>query len=188
MTLTPKQEAFLEYYSASGDAFEAAVFAEVALDRKCPTAGSYVYLLVCPQTSAIVYVGKGTGRRMHHHVRDVKAGRVSGVRKHQAIRGMLDGGKQPVAVVFQNGLDSDKALDLEKSLIDRLGLERLANSAPGTGCKWRRSLAMLNELESRIMPYEQWLRVRNPKPEHRHYHAVVVSQIAETRAWIQSRV
>lgn len=113
-----------------------------------------------------------------------KAGRVSGTKKHNALVGYINTGQEPVAVVFESGLDDDKALALEKELIAAIGYEKLCNGTSGAGSKWARALAQLDELEQRIMPYDQWVRSRQSKPEHVEMHGVVMGMIANTKMWI----
>lgn len=140
--MTPKQEAFARAYVETGNASEASEIAGVDLLPVRPLDGkSYVYLLLCPDMETVIYVGKGKGQRMHHHVRDAKAGRVSGTKKHNAIVAHLEKGQAPVAVAFETGLSDRAAYLLEKSLIAAIGTERLANTAAGRGCPHERVIA-----------------------------------------------
>lgn len=181
-------EGFVKAYLDCGCATEAAGRSGITFQMVCPDEGAYVYLLLCPELQSIIYVGKGRGRRMLHHVRDAKAGRISGTKKHKAIVAFIEAGLEPVAVVIASGLEDDKALELEKQVMLRIGRDRLSNTAPGQGSGWLRALAQLDDLERRIMPYDQWVERRKPKAEHLHMHATVRQQIAETRAWIEAHV
>lgn len=186
--LTPKQEAFARHYVETGNALLAAAAAGVTISTVAPKEGAYVYLLLCPEMRRLLYVGKGRGRRMHHHLRDVRSGRVSGTKKHKGLAEYVRRGKQPVAVVFEAGLDDGRALELEKNLIRRFGLKRLLNSGAGPGSPWVKALAEVEEMQMRLLPYDEWIRLRNPPEYARKYHNMMVRELAKLKVEYSANV
>lgn len=178
MTLDPVREKFARYYVETGNASEAARLAGLTLKAK-PTPGmAYVYLLVSPLCGSVIYVGKGKGGRLCHHVRDAKAGRISGRRKHQRIMELLEAGTEPKAVVLQDGLTDTQALRIERQMIARLRNDRLCNSAAGASSTWEIAVARLEWLKAHLTP--------NP-PAHKFaihdwIKDEIESQLAEYRA------
>lgn len=75
-------------------------------------AGPYVYALVDPRDSSVFYVGKGTGRRMYQHEREVMRGKVSNAAKASRIAEILAAGLRvacKVLAVFGNDAAAFKA-------------------------------------------------------------------------------
>lgn len=81
----------------------------------------YVYHLIDPRDGVIFYVGKGSGRRMTAHERDVKAGRPSHNKlKDARIRDILDAGLMVSAVRIADYAIEQDAVDHEEELIATL--------------------------------------------------------------------
>lgn len=89
----------------------------------------YVYDLIDPRDGRTFYVGKGTGKRLHQHVKEAKRG-VAGI-KCDLIREILDTGLDVQVEVVKEFTDEDKAYAFEKKRIAQLGLENLTNIAAG---------------------------------------------------------
>lgn len=132
--LTPKQEAFAQKYVECLNASEAYRFAyDGALVSMAPKLSAYVYMLVRLDTNQIVYFGKGRGKRMHHHMRDVRNGKISGLKKHQGLRKLLEDNVDVLPYVIEANLTDDKALYIEASLIKAVGRDKLFNSSLSKG-------------------------------------------------------
>ena len=93
----------------------------------------YVYIYYEPGCEDPLYVGKGFGRRLSHHV---KPGVVHGGKGpfYDKLRQLLESGSPPQIQVVANGLDEEEAHELERSLISRFGRRDL-----GTGCLLNRA-------------------------------------------------
>ena len=128
--LTQKQEAFALAYVETGNAAEAY---RRAYDVKAATQpkGCYVYALVHQDSGRILYVGKGTGNRMHHHLRDARNGRVSGLKKFLGLVAAIEDGEAIYPWCIEDGLSSATALRFERALICRIGFDNLLNSYGG---------------------------------------------------------
>lgn len=162
---TPKSDHFVEEYLSQGCAKKAAQASGISLDRKAPKTGCYVYLLLCPQHQRILYVGKGTGNRMHHHVRDARNGVVTATKKFKALCEFLSNGYEPVAVVLTADLTSREAIRLERRVIASIGLDNLANALPGQTSMNERLLHRLSWLSTKRKPFCRWLDEVKPSPD-----------------------
>lgn len=103
-----------------------------------PTSKYYVYLLIHPITQKIFYVGKGCGRRMFQHVKDVRSGKITnGIngKLFRYIKGLTDDGQSPVNEVAIENVSEIDALALEAAFIEFYGLDNLCNyQSSGFGC------------------------------------------------------
>ena len=179
--MTPKQEAFARAYVETGNASEAAEAADVFLSVIPPVDGrAYVYLLLCPDMQQVIYVGKGRGNRMRHHVRDARRGKVSGTKKHNAIVAFLERGETPVPVVFQCGLSDREAYQTEKALIAKIGHERLSNTAAGRGCPHEKAIAHAHGVLARL--------VKVPPPGKEEMHAQIVEMLHDAIAMANAQI
>jgi len=141
-----------------------------------------VYFLLCQNRERIVYVGKGTGNRMHHHLRDLRNGVVSGAKKFVALQAMVSEGRTPLAVVYQSGLTSYDALKIERSLIHKIGVDRLFNSLAGQTTQIDIALAQIERARVRRKPFCRWLQEFNPLPEQFGFyaqHAIDLKRLAQ---------
>jgi hypothetical protein len=90
----------------------------------------YVYLYIDPRDGEVFYVGKGTGNRCFHHLKDVresdKAARIADIRKARF---------EPCIEVLKYGLTEQQALLVEATAIDLLEVDNLANGVRGHGCR-----------------------------------------------------
>jgi len=81
----------------------------------------YVYKLIDPRNGEAFYVGKGTGRRMYHHVAEARKGALKGnLPKLERIRSILADGREPRASIVQRFDSEQEALDYEALLIATL--------------------------------------------------------------------
>jgi hypothetical protein len=153
--LTPKQERFVAEYLIDLNATQAAIRAGITLSPRPPAERFYVYFLLDAEEHKILYVGKGTQYRMFCHVRDVRSGKVSGLKKHQIIKQELALGRAPAPCVFAAGMTSEQALVLERALIRALGPENLSNSRTGETHPARVRMERLNDAWARLKPLPQ---------------------------------
>lgn len=92
----------------------------------------YVYTLTDPLDGEVFYVGKGAGRRMHHHAARTRRGLDDGnPRKFARIRAIQDAGLEPRAEVVSLHSDEQEALEREAELI--ASLKGLTNILAGAG-------------------------------------------------------
>lgn len=104
MSLTPKQEAQRRFY---------------------------VYHLIDPRNGEVFYVGKGTGRRMRHHVREARGRKFGNARKCERILAIMDAGLEVIEQIVLCGLTETAAFALEAAEIERIGVESLTNLSHG---------------------------------------------------------
>lgn len=90
----------------------------------------YTYLYRHPDTLEPFYVGMGKGRRRFAHLKEAKLNPIpeSGQHKLNAIRKLLQEGKDPLIEIVQNNLSREQAAALEIELISTYGRRDL-----GTG-------------------------------------------------------
>ena len=143
--LTPKQEAFALAYVETGNAAEAYRRA-YDVRAQTPPLGCYVYVLVEAGAERVLYVGKGTGLRMHAHMRDVRAGRVGCLKKYLGLAQVVEDGGIVEARCVEDRLTPTAAVRFERHLIGRIGLDRLLNSAAGGSTADERALARAKRL------------------------------------------
>lgn len=160
-----KLEQFAASYVEGGCASKAAAKSSITLFERPPSSGCYVYLLLCPEGQRILYVGKGTGRRMHMHVREVRSGVVTAAKKFKALHEFISLGETPKAVAVFTGLSGVDAFRMERRLIARIGVQNLANALPGQVSINERLLAKLAWLRTRRKPFCRWLIEHKPAPE-----------------------
>jgi len=164
---------FARQYLACGHASDAAMFSGMVLLEKPPTGCPYVYILLTPDLSRILYVGKGRNGRAFQHVRDVKAGRICGVKKHHAILAKIKEGNEPVVrVLGRCGTDAE-ALAVERAVIRTIGIDRLANGDRGRVTPVERWTAM----RERIKPFDVWRAEKPRSLAARVIYRAIVAQI-----------
>lgn len=150
-------------------------------------AGPYVYALVDPRDSSVFYVGKGTGRRMYQHEREVMRGKVSNAAKASRIAEILAAGLRvacKVLAVFGNDAAAFKA---ERAFIaEHAGLTN-ANAGGGGSVAGlsrhggerqenpeitkRKALDILD----RLIPYMDWI---NEKPRTNEESSMYLDTVA----------
>lgn len=81
-----------------------------------------VYMLKCPKTNQVKYVGEGGVSRPFDHVKKVrKCLQTSNPRLTKWIAGLLEAGKEPIIEVVRSDLTKAEALAEEARLIKRYG-------------------------------------------------------------------
>ena len=141
----------------------------------------YVYLLCDPDTEEPFYVGKGKGQRMHFHEHTLNHRNDSNPGKRQAIRKILDQGKQVLKKKVAEFDDEREAYAYEVALIKQYG-PQLTNIKPGGG---------------RLYPNEPKLKTgrRGLKQIRFNYSAYTISdpymplkQVAEELRWTEKKL
>jgi hypothetical protein len=92
--------------------------------------GSYVYLLIDPETDQVFYVGKGVGNRIFAHINAALADETPSD-KLDKIRDTHAKGLEVKHVVHRHGLTEKEAIEVEAALIDFIGLTELTNLVQG---------------------------------------------------------
>ena len=100
----------------------------------------YVYQLVDPRNGLPFYVGKGTGNRAYQHTK-FKDGNQNPY-KERKIKNILKAGLEPmVEFLHQDIVNEAEAYDLEKEVIQHIGISKLTNitedSRPPTKKGWK---------------------------------------------------
>jgi hypothetical protein len=90
----------------------------------------YVYLYIDPRDGVVFYVGKGTGNRCFHHMKDVRESD-----KVARIKDLYKLGQRPEIEILKYGLSETQALLVEATAIDLLGIKSLTNLARGHGSR-----------------------------------------------------
>ena len=136
-------------------------------------AGPYVYALVDPRDSAVFYIGKGNGRRMYQHEREVMRGKANNAAKTGRIAEILAAGLRVVCQVLAVFKTDAEAFKAERAFI--AAHANLTNANAGGGGSWAGATTQAGErqespevtkrnalaLLSRIVPYMDWI---NEKP------------------------
>ena len=98
----------------------------------------YVYLLTDSSNNEVFYVGKGTGIRCNHHLKEVENGLLSTL-KQKKILNILNKGHEIKPVLVGRFTTEDEALAVESLLIHWVyGIDSLVNSNAGRGVSFIR--------------------------------------------------
>ena len=154
-------------------------------------AGPYVYALVDPRDSAVFYIGKGNGRRMYQHEREVMRGKANNAAKTGRIAEILAAGLRVVCRVLAVFKTDAEAFKAERAFI--AAHANLTNANAGGGGSWagatphagerqespevtkRNALALL----SRIVPYMDWINEKPRTNEESDTYMSVVADLQE---------
>lgn len=136
--------------------------------------GFYVYALVDPCDGSVFYIGKGKGKRYAAHEAEARKGQCSNGRKLERLSAIMARGDKVRADCIACELGEPSAYALERALIRAIGRERLSNLFAGQETEQQKDQAFARHELTRIIPFEDWKRLRNPTPaEEALYHAVV---------------
>lgn len=185
--LSLRQEAFACAYLATMDAEHAASVAGLALGNAAP-ASKYVYFLVSSDRKRILYVGKGTGKRMFHHVRDVVSGRISGLKKHNTLAAFVRSGEMPCAVVFAECPDDKSAITLERVMIARLWNAGLCNGRLGDRTNDDIAIAQIDHPLCNVEPYCKWVSRSERDPRDVALYWDIIGELSKMKRDPQSRL
>jgi hypothetical protein len=150
--------------------------------------GPYVYALVDPRDSAVFYIGKGTGRRMYQHERDVMRGKTKNAAKTGRIAEILAAGLRVVCRVLAVFTSDAEAFKAERQFI--AAHADLTNATAGGGGSRTGATKQDGErqespevtkrnaldLLSRIVPYMDWI---NEKPRTNEESDTYMSVVAD---------
>jgi len=154
MALTPKQALFVKEYLIDLNATQAAIRAGYSF----PVKGDayYVYFLADPQNGKIFYVGKGSGKRVHTHVKNAEKGKIDNAAKHEAIATVLARGQKPLEVIFSNSPHEIDSYSLEYELIKQLRSHGIHNIANGFQDNRKIKIVKFKDMLSRLRSFEDW--------------------------------
>lgn len=130
----------------------------------------YVYQIIDPRTNFSFYIGKGSGTRIKTHLqkRHLKLSSP----KNDKIKEILQTGFKPIFEKFEESLTEEKAFELERNLINEIGLENLTNQTEGgEGSQGWKPPYLWRENQR-----ERMLKEINPmhKPEIRDKHSQIL--------------
>lgn len=153
--LTPKQARFVEEYLVDLNATAAAIRAGYSW-QKLPREGFYTYFLVDPQNNEIFYVGKGTGKRVYRHERDVLNGNADNGAKCLRILEIHKAGLRILHLLFSLHDREEDAYDMERVLIEALSSYGLTNISHGIVPQEEAVAQSARYLYNRLLPYGIW--------------------------------
>lgn len=85
-----------------------------------------LYVLKCPKTFEVKYVGEGSPNRPYSHVRLVRNGRTTASpRLTKWINRLVEEGLEPIVEIIKTDLTKEKAVELEAQLIKKYGRSHL---------------------------------------------------------------
>lgn len=158
--LTQKQESFCLAYVETGNTAEAY---RMAYGKSVPEGGKfYVYLLTDPRDGRVFYVGKGTGDRKDHHVRDALAGRITNVAKHRRIADIHACGLKVSVFVVHSGDSEAEAYAVERALIVRWH-DGLTNMLSGVADQKELATEKALQALSQLKSFDDWLASASPE-------------------------
>ena len=145
---------FVEEYNNCRKATDAAKKIGIVLAQR-PNDRWYVYMLIDPRADKIFYVGKGTGKRCHCHVKAVRRGNEHNAAKASTIFDIEASGHDVVVSVFCSFADEGDAIDCERELI--VGLPNLTNIAGGRWSAKELAREKSRYMLARMRPMADWL-------------------------------
>jgi len=149
----------------------------------------YVYALYDPRIDEPFYVGKGKGRRAYQHEKEVRRGKVVNQAKHDRIKEIISLGMSVDVRILAMFDKEDDAYACERKEIERIGKTvELLNMNPGgfggPSVPWeisdaRRGLAKAELALSQIIPFDQWMRMKNTEDWMIPVYAEVIANLTE---------
>lgn len=153
--LTPKQARFVEEYLVDLNVTAAAVRAGYSW-QELPGRGFYTYFLADPRNGEIFYVGKGVGKRVYRHERDVLNGRTDNGAKCLRILEIHKAGLRVLHLLFSLHHNEEDAYSLERILIEALSSHGLTNISHGIVPQAEAVAQSAACLYNRLLPYGIW--------------------------------
>ena len=113
----------------------------------------YVYSLVDPRDGKPFYIGKGQGKRMFQHVKDVMRGKTLNKAKTDRIKEIIDSGNQVTTSVLATFQTEEEAYQAEIIWIAKtVGLTNVSLGG-GSPVSHKTALRDAKSLLGRIKPY-----------------------------------
>jgi hypothetical protein len=116
----------------------------------------YVYALIDPRDNTTFYIGKGCGKRISAHSKEVKSGKINNVKKYKIIKSILENGLTVIEKIIKNNLSEKRAFALEKQLILSMK-HKLTNISYGVSKNNEICIAKFDLLISKIKPFDDWV-------------------------------
>lgn len=117
--LSDSQELFLREYEIEQSVMLACDRSGFSFVESVPDC-YYTYFIADPRDGKIIYVGKGKGKRVKAHARNVANGVVDNPDKFERIASVIRAGLEPLELIFSMHKSESVAYYAEGKLIDRL--------------------------------------------------------------------
>lgn len=184
-----RHELFAQALAAGKSAEEASKSVGIVLGRF----GSlprryYVYLLVDPIDGRVFYVGKGLRKRYSAHWREWRTGKIVNAHKYARMRAIARAGKTPEAYLFRDNLSEDQAYDLERALIQAIGLRNLTNAARGQSSRTAKLHQQVTDDLSRMVDFRVWAKSKPRTPEEAQMFIDVVCEMSTLRVSLEQEM
>jgi hypothetical protein len=125
--LTPKQQRFVEEYLIDLNATQAAIRAGYSANDEPPKDNYYTYALICPQLNDVFYIGKGRGRRVFDHERQLKSPMKCNQDKLRRIAAIKLANMELRHLILSEHSSESESYEAESELIASIGIENLTN-------------------------------------------------------------
>lgn len=160
----------------------------------------YVYALIDPRDGATFYIGKGTGRRMYQHEKDVKRGGGVNAAKCTRIGEILAAGMNVRHEILSKHATEALAYAAERDAI--AAHKALTNANAGGGGSWCGAVGSGHErqespavtlrnargLMNRLVPYLQWMQERPRSADEVAARSWVFDRLAEVIAMCEAKI
>lgn len=160
----------------------------------------YVYALIDPRDGLTFYIGKGTGRRMHQHEKDVSRGRGVNSAKCTRIAEILAAGMNVQHKILSEHATEALAYAAERAAI--AAHQSLTNANAGGGGAWSGAAGFGHDrqespaitlrnalgLMHRLVPYPQWMQDRPRSAGEIAARSWVFDRLAEVIAMCEAKI
>ena len=180
MTLSLAHEQFCQAIASGKPILDALDGSGIAL-RTCKDAkGFYVYVLVDPRNASVFYVGKGKNKRARAHFDEWRLGTVVNGAKSQRIKEIAAAKMRPCALLIEDGLNEDRAFEIERLMIYKIGRKNLTNAVKGQRSEAAKILfEVCQDLRCLRLPQ---------KSEDNELFLEIAIQLMEIRDWARERL